>query len=84
MPKPDWSTRPLYDELGEVLRAELLSWPGVEAQPMRGTLGFYHGRQMLGCYVNRDLAKTKPVYVNRRVSRPSSGCACGHRRPSAP
>jgi hypothetical protein len=65
MPKADWSIRPLDDELGEVLRAELLSWPGAAARPMMGTLAFYHRRQMLGCYVNRDLVKTKPDYVNR-------------------
>ncbi len=65
MAKLDWSTRPLNDELGEVLRAELLSWPGVAARPMMGTLAFYRGRQMLGCYLNRELVKTKPDYVNR-------------------
>ena len=65
MKKTDWATRPLEDELGEVLRAELLSWPGVTARPMMGTLGFWRGRRMLGCYVNRELVKTKPSYVNR-------------------
>lgn len=72
MVKSDWSTRPLEDELGEVLRAELLSWPGVAARPMMGSLGFFRGRsrqerrgQMLGCYVNRALAKKKAEYMNR-------------------
>jgi hypothetical protein len=46
MRKADWSTRPLEDELGEVLRvhrerAELLSWPGVQARPMKGALAFF-------------------------------------------
>lgn len=62
----DWSTRPLDDELGEVLRAELLGWPGVTARPMMGTVAFFRGKQMLGCYVNRALAKRKPDWLNRR------------------
>lgn len=72
MVRSDWSTRPLEDELGEVLRAELLSWPGVAARPMMGSLAFFRGRprqkrggQMLGCYVNRALAKRKADYMNR-------------------
>jgi hypothetical protein len=72
MKKSDWSTRPLEDELGEVLRAELLSWPGVRVRPMMGSLAFFRDRprqkrggQMLGCYVNRTLAKKKTSYMNR-------------------
>lgn len=65
MPKADWSTQPLEDELGEVLRAELLSWPGIHARPVMGTLAFFHGKRMLGCYVNRVLAKKKTPYLNR-------------------
>ena len=61
----DWSTRPLDDELGEALRAELLGWRGVKARPMMGTLAFFRGRQMLGCYVNRALSKKKPAWVGR-------------------
>ncbi|MBZ5527680.1 MAG: hypothetical protein LAN71_07255 [Acidobacteriia bacterium] len=64
MPAIDWSLRPLEDELGEVLRAELLTWPGVTAKPMMGTLAFWHGRNMLGCYINRDLSKSKPEWMN--------------------
>lgn len=60
----DWSTRPLEDELGEVLRAELLSWPGVVLKPMMGTLAFWRGKRMLGCYVNRELSKRKPEWMN--------------------
>jgi len=60
----DWSIRPLNDELGEVLRAELLSWPGVVAKPMMGTLAFWRGKRMLGCYVNRELSKRKPEWMN--------------------
>jgi len=65
MPKADWSTRPLDDELGEVLRAELLSWPGIQARPVMGTLAFFHGKRMLGCYGNRALAKRRTSYLNR-------------------
>ena len=65
MRKADWSTRPLEDELGEVLRAELLSWPGVQARPMMGALAFFRGKQMLGCYVNRALSKKKPEWLGR-------------------
>lgn len=61
----DWSLRPLEDELGEALRAELLGWPGVTIRPMMGCLAFSRGRQMLGCYVNRDLSKKKPAWMNR-------------------
>ncbi len=73
MAKSDWTTRPLEDELGEVLRAELLSWPGVHAKPMMGTLAFFKStprqkqdKHLLGCYVNRALSKTKPDWMNRR------------------
>jgi hypothetical protein len=65
MRKADWSTRPLEDELGEVLRAELLSWPSVQARPMMGALAFFRGKQMLGCYVNRALSKKKPQWLGR-------------------
>ena len=65
MLKTDWATRPLEDELGEALRAELLAWPRVTARPMMGCLGFCRGKQMLGCYVNRDLSKKKPAWMNR-------------------
>ncbi len=65
MRKADWSTRPLEDELGEVLRAELLSWPGVQARPMMGALAFFRGKHMLGCYVNRALSKKKPQWLGR-------------------
>lgn len=61
----DWTSRPLDDELGEALRAELLSWPGVALKPMMGTLAYFQGRQMLGCYVNRAVAKKKPAWLNR-------------------
>ena len=63
----DWSLRPLEDELGEALRAELLSWPGVRIRPVMGTMAFYRGRHMLGCYINRDLFKKaqKPAWANR-------------------
>src|SRR5712692_5198670 len=60
----DWATRPLEDELGEALRAELLGWPGVFPRPMMGTLAFFRGKQMIGCYVNRALAKKKPNWLN--------------------
>lgn len=61
----DWTTRPLDDELGEALRAELLTWPGVTARQMMGTLAFFRRKQMLGTYVNRKLCKTKPAWLNR-------------------
>lgn len=84
----DWTTRPLDDELGEALRAELLGWPGVTIRPMMGCLAFCRIRelsrksgrqrirprgqagkpvppQMLGCYVNRELSKKKPRWMNR-------------------
>lgn len=66
MANSDWTTRPLEDEWGEILRAELLSWPKVTARPMMGALAFFHNQQMLGCYVNRALSKTKPDWLNRR------------------
>ena len=82
------TTRPLDDELGEALRAELLGWPGVTIRPMMGCMAFVREiqqslkrtkgrkasggqagkpvpRQMLGCYVNRDLSKRKPPWMNR-------------------
>ncbi len=62
----DWRLRPLDDELGEALRAELLGWPGVNARSMMGTLAFFRGKRMLGCYVNRALSKRKPEWLNRR------------------
>jgi hypothetical protein len=61
----DWAIRPQEDELGEALRAELLGWPGVTVRPMMGCLSFFRGKQMLGCYVNRDLSKKKPPWMNR-------------------
>ena len=62
----DWRTRPLDDELGEALRAELLRWPGVQPRAMMGTLSFFRGKQMLGCYINRALFKRKsPKWANR-------------------
>lgn len=64
MPGSDWSLRPLEDELGEVLRAELLGWPGVTARPLMSTLAFWRGKRMLGCYVNRALSKRKPQWMN--------------------
>lgn len=72
--KSDWTTRPLEDELGEALRAELLGWPGVTARPVMGCLAFFRGKpatagakaaHMLGCYVNRDVAKKKTEWLNR-------------------
>ncbi len=65
MPAADWSLRPLEDELGEALRAELLGWPSIEVRPVISTLGFFRGRRMLGCYVNRALSKRKPEWMNR-------------------
>lgn len=67
----DWRTRPLDDELGEALRAELLRWPGVQPRAMMGTLSFFRGKQMLGCYINRDLFKRKPPkWANRKGEPP--------------
>jgi len=62
-----WAIRPLGNELAEALRAELAGWPGVAARGMMGTLSFFRGKQMLGCYVSRDLLKkpVKPEWVNR-------------------
>ncbi|MBI4428749.1 MAG: hypothetical protein HY562_06485 [Ignavibacteriales bacterium] len=68
----DWTTRPLNDELGETLRAEVLTWPGVVARPMMGTLSFYRGRNMIGCYVNRKLFKKKPPDWANRPGEPPS------------
>lgn len=72
MRRPDraqesWAFRPLGNELGEALRAELTGWPGVQARAMMGTLSFFRGKQMLGCYVSRELIKkpVKPPWVNR-------------------
>ncbi len=55
-----------------MLRAELLSWPGVQARPMMGALAFFkgnprhrRGEHMLGCYVNRALSKKKPQWLGR-------------------
>jgi hypothetical protein len=61
----NWALRPLSDELGEALRAELRNWPGMRMRPMMGTLSFFRGRKFLGCYVNRELLKSKPDWVNR-------------------
>ena len=65
MVKSNWTSRPLDDELGEALRAELLTWPGVEARQMMGILAFFRRGQMLGGYVNRELCKTRPPWLNR-------------------
>jgi hypothetical protein len=69
----DWSTRPLGDPWGETLRAELLSWPGVKLRPMMGTLAFFKGPAFIGCYVNRDLVRSKPDWVNR-AGEPTYAC----------
>ena len=53
MATSDWTTRPLEDELGEALRAELLGWPSVTIRLMMGCVAFCRGKKMLGCYVNR-------------------------------
>lgn len=63
--KSDWAIRPLEDELGEALRAELFGWPGITMRPMMGCLSFFRGQQMLGSYVNRALSKRKPEWMNR-------------------
>ncbi|MGH9792673.1 MAG: hypothetical protein ACRD5W_15810 [Candidatus Acidiferrales bacterium] len=62
-----WACRPLGNELAEALRAELGGWPGVQTRAMMGTLSFFRGKQMLGCYVSRELIKkpVKPPWVNR-------------------
>jgi hypothetical protein len=60
-----WRTRPLGDELGEALRAELLGWPEMMIRPMMGTISYFRGKRFLGCYVNRELVKSKPDWVNR-------------------
>ena len=65
MKESDWKLRHLEDELGEALLAEMVSWPGVVLKPMMGTLGFWRGSRMLGCYVNRALSKRKPWWLNR-------------------
>jgi hypothetical protein len=61
----DWRRRPLDDELGEALRAELIGWPAINIRPMMGTLAFLRGKTFLGCYVNRALVRTQPGWVNR-------------------
>ncbi len=66
----DWDTLPLHDELGEALRAELLRWPGLEPRPMMGTLSFFHGKHMLGCYVHRALFKKTPPRWAPRADEP--------------
>jgi len=67
----DWAALPLHDEVGEALRAELLRWPGVELRPMLGTLSFFRGKQMLGCYVSRALFKKMPPKWAPRPEEPS-------------
>lgn len=66
----DWATTPLHDELGEALRAELLRWPGVAPRPMMGTLTFYRGKHMLGCYVHRALFRRQPPKWAPRADEP--------------
>jgi len=73
MAATDWSIRPLDDELGEALRAELLSWPGVTVRPVMGTLGYVCGRRQLGYYANRELSLKKPVWLNR-IGEPTYAC----------
>ena len=65
MRETDWTLRPLDDELGDALRAELLAWPDVKSRPMMGCLAFFRKKPFLGCYVNRTLPKKKPEWVNR-------------------
>ena len=65
MRETDWNLRPLDDELGEALRAELLGWPEIKTRPMMGCLGFFRHKQFLGAYVNRNLPRKKPEWVNR-------------------
>ena len=57
MKSVDWATRPLDNELGEALRAEILGWPDISIRPMMGTMTFCRGKNMLGCFVNRALFK---------------------------
>ncbi len=66
MANDSWTTRPLDDELGEALRAELLSWPNVTGRAMMGSLAFFRKKQMLGCYVSRTLSSAKPEWMNKR------------------
>jgi len=67
MAATDWSIRPLEDEFGEALRAELLGWPNVRVRSVMGTMAFYRNAHMLGCYINRSLFKRaqKPAWANR-------------------
>ncbi len=67
----DWAALALNDEIGEALRAELLRWPGVELRPMMGTLSYFRGKQMLGCYVNRALFKKTPPKWAPRPEEPA-------------
>lgn len=71
--KTDWRTRPLDDEFGEALRAELLTWPGLTLRPMMGTLSYFRGRTFLGCYVNRALTNSRRDWVNRE-DEPAYAC----------
>jgi hypothetical protein len=73
MAKDDWALRALDDELGEALSAELLSWPGMTARPIMGTLGFSRGRRLLGYYANRGLSRKKPAWLNR-TGEPTYAC----------
>jgi hypothetical protein len=66
----NWALRPLNDELGEALRAELSGWPGMKLRPMMGTLSYFRGKSFLGCYVNRELVKSRPDWVNRNGEPP--------------
>ncbi len=72
----DWSLWPLEDELGETLLAELLVWPGVATRPVMGTLAFFCGKHMLGCYVNRALSEKRAEWLGRADDQPSFGCGC--------
>src|SRR5260370_38985393 len=91
MAKEDWSLRPLDDELGEALRAELLSWPAVTLRPMMGTLGFWRGPLTLRCYANPDLSKRKPAWLDWpreptlvHIRRRADHAAPALRRPAGP
>ena len=64
MRETDWNRKPLDDELGEALRAELLGWPEIHTRPMMGCLGFFRKKNFIGAYVNRNLPKKKPNWVN--------------------
>ncbi len=66
-PQDSWALRPLGNELAEALRAELTGWPDVTARAVMGSLAFFRGKHMLGCYVSRELVKkpVKPEWVNR-------------------